>query len=479
MARLIRLHLDEGAAAPSFANAGAAGGSWAPSAQPPTSGVTGVRGEAIDLVGDGQWRNVSGSPSVEPAVFTAWCWVYLRGYSISTADRLLHKDYFLSGIWSSPNLAAGLSLDAAGHPKAYLTEGGVQHAVTGASSLSLNAWHMVAETFDGQTLTGYLDGVAFGSASLPGAPDYGTHGSWRAGSTAGNTGTNPNPGFNGILDELNVDDEAFTAARVLAEFSAQSKLFVLGAVAKSTREVQVSLSDVPAAQSTSTPGHATNPLTWQIVRPDTGSLLSTVIATLVAPYDVLLYSLEELGPTSVSHVVAAVGLLDAAGSPAVPPTAVSFAGVVAARPNTVAQQRASAASDLASSATGAGGQVGGTFRIDSSGDFAVEQDLEQNVRKMVFRVLFTRPGEFVHLPGFGEGLAEKELVTNPIADRQAAAERAVRTLAGVRDASVSFEVDPAGILFVRVVVALDPSAGGGVKSFRFELPRQTMGFSGA
>jgi hypothetical protein len=479
MTRLIRLHMDEGASATEFANAGSAGGTWDPSMFPPTSGVAGVRGEAIDLVGDGQWRNVSGNPSVEPVTFTAWCWVYLRGYSISTADRLLHKDYFLSGVWSSPNLAVGLSLNAIGHPLAYLTQGGVQHVLTGASPLSLNVWHMVAETFDGQTLTGYLDGVAFGSVSLPGVPDYGTHGNWRAGSTAGNNGTNPNPGFNGLLDELNVDDEAFTAARVFAEFGARSKLFVLSAVATSTREVRVSLSDAPASQSASAPGQGTNPLTWQVVRLDTGFLFSTVIATLVDLYDVLIYSLEEFGPASVSHVVAGVGLLAAAGDQAVSPTAATFAGTAAAQPNNVVQLRASAASDLANAATGVGGQVGGTFRLDSSGDFAVEQDLEKNVRKMVFRVLFTRPGEFTHLPGFGAGLAEKELVLNPIAARQAAAERAVKTLAGIRDAAVSFEADPVGILFVRVVVALDPAAGGGAKSFSFDLPPQTVGFSGA
>jgi len=54
------------------------------------------------------------------------------------------------------------------------------------------------------------------------------------------------------------------------------------------------------------------------------------------------------------------------------------------------------------------GEVGGTYRIESSGDIGI-QDAETSLRKRIYRRIFTDPGAFAFFPQYGVGMAVKRL----------------------------------------------------------------------
>lgn len=221
---LILLQLNEPSGSTSFTNSGSVGGTWTTSATPPTSGATGILGNGVSfpgtqsnyiyLIGD------SASRAVEPTQVTMICWIYLLAEATgSNYVHLFSKAYYSNDEWSNgePYVALELTIPRnALNPAFTVTTSGARNTLTAPQPISLNFWHQIALTYDGTTLTGYIDGVSQGTMTLNASIDYGTHGDWLCG------GNFP-PYFeaevlDGTLDQLAVYNNSFTSQQVFLDY---------------------------------------------------------------------------------------------------------------------------------------------------------------------------------------------------------------------------------------------------------------------
>lgn len=90
----------------------------------------------------------------------------------------------------------------------------------------------------------------------------------------------------------------------------------------------------------------------------------------------------------------------------------------------------------------------GTIPVDATGDYAFDEGLA-NLQKRVFRRVFTRRNGFVHLPGYGVGLAGEVKRLSSVSQRQRIA----------ADAETQIRQEP-DVVACRVVIVNDPSLPG-------------------
>jgi hypothetical protein len=232
VAKLIHLRMDEAVGSTTLANSGAVAGNFLVSTNTPTLGASGILLNGVDTIGDATRRYLKGDPAVfnavQPESFTAWVWFKQRTVSATTV-HLFHKVYSPGTYWGSPpasiwaQLQAGTTSLAFGVLRSGSTAGG------SGTTAPLNAWHMLAITYN--AITGdagmYLDGQQTSSFSYPGAPskviDYGTSGLWMIGSPNDDSAS-PEP-FDGLFDEFQVHDYAFSAGSIRSEYYQTSGLF--------------------------------------------------------------------------------------------------------------------------------------------------------------------------------------------------------------------------------------------------------------
>lgn len=115
--------------------------------------------------------------------------------------------------------------------------GNLSTPITGATTISLNAWHHAVMTWDGTTATLYLDGASQGS-STPGAQAIPAGPTINIGATS-----TPSNFFNGSIDEAFITGAALTGAQV-------STLYTAGTTA--TTQVDVTSGVIYPKQSDNT-----------------------------------------------------------------------------------------------------------------------------------------------------------------------------------------------------------------------------------
>lgn len=185
----------------------------------PVSGATGLYGDALYIPSAYLTSNHEGSGGANDILVTPTIsmsgWVYVRRQTNFFAE-CWNKQYFLSG-WSSPFLTFGMQMDSGndGGWTWYITTGspgaGTLKSMSIANNTSNRAmlmtsgrWYHLGGTWDGTTLTLYLNGVLIGT-SVPGggAIDYGTaaRGQWYTGSIPGSS-TNQGGPF--IIQDLRI-----------------------------------------------------------------------------------------------------------------------------------------------------------------------------------------------------------------------------------------------------------------------------------
>ncbi|HEX4793701.1 MAG TPA: LamG domain-containing protein [Humisphaera sp.] len=142
-------------------------------------------------------------------------WVYLTSTPANPVQIVGCEDGFGSNVADKL-----LYVDAAGKPNWYIYSSGA-HTITGASALTLNAWHHLVGTADGSTITLYVDGASVASASAGGSyAFYGSSNVWISG-VAGAGGANPTlTYFPGVIDEAALYNFALSAAQVAAHYAA-------------------------------------------------------------------------------------------------------------------------------------------------------------------------------------------------------------------------------------------------------------------
>ena len=132
------------------------------------------------------------------------CWVFIRKYS--GYGQIISKQY-TDGAWSSPFLSIGLYVNNSNDGRwiAYVTTSGTLRTLLMGTNYIIpqNSWAHVGCTWNGTTLTAYLNGTATGTL-VPGGGgiDYGTvPGDWFIGSVP-DTGTLDSPSM--IIQDLRV-----------------------------------------------------------------------------------------------------------------------------------------------------------------------------------------------------------------------------------------------------------------------------------
>lgn len=147
-------------------------------------------------------------------VWSASLWVMFRSFPAQFSS-LFGKQYRGDGSWTTPFTAfkIGLTNAANGSWDANVTVGGtgIDCAITGKSDrVTLNRWHLLAATFDKNSLRAYLDGTLVGTQSVGSnvSTDWGTHGRWYIGGNPQSTGDY----FDGRIDDVRFDWEVFSEA---------------------------------------------------------------------------------------------------------------------------------------------------------------------------------------------------------------------------------------------------------------------------
>jgi hypothetical protein len=227
--------------------------------------------------------------------------------------------------------------------------------------------------------------------------------------------------------------------------------------AVSTREVDVTTSNLVQDNSPFLVGDALNPNTWMLQRLDTFAFLHVVEAVQVGTYTYRLLLLEELGPAAATHRVSSTTLLDVGGSPIVSPRSADFLGLLDANTLTVADRLANSrvrTKDFANPQLPGSTFLAGTLQLDPSGDYKLESG-PALVRKLILRRLMSSPGDFFHLPNYGIGFRVKEPL--PVADLvklKAAVEAQCAKEPEVEAASATLSLSTGGVLNVAVAARL-------------------------
>lgn len=136
--------------------------------------------------GSGGANNVVVTPNISISA-----WIFIRKYA-SGYGAIFNKQYYPGG-WSSPYIGIGLYINNTtdGRWIAYISTSGVLRNLTMAGNyiLPVGTWCHIGQTWDGTTLTAYLNGTAVGTL-VPGGGDidYGSNGKWFIGAVP-DTGT--------------------------------------------------------------------------------------------------------------------------------------------------------------------------------------------------------------------------------------------------------------------------------------------------
>ncbi len=226
----------------------------------------------------------------------------------------------------------------------------------------------------------------------------------------------------------------------------------------STREVDVTVSNLVQDNSPYLSGDALNPNTWTLQRLDTSAFLNVVSVLQVGTYTYRLTTLEEFGPVTVSHRVGSTTLKDVGGFPIVAPRNADFFGLFDEDKTTV-QKRLGAkqvsTQDLANPQVPRGEWFAGTLQLSASGDYVLDSGAAL-VRKLILRRLMTTPGDFFHLPNYGVGIRTKEpLPAANLGKLKTAIEQQCAQETEIENIAAYLSLSPAnGILTIKVKATL-------------------------
>jgi hypothetical protein len=242
-------------------------------------------------------------------------------------------------------------------------------------------------------------------------------------------------------------------------------LVLEGAVAISTKEVEVALSREVQLIAPTIAGDGLNPATWVIQNLSTGFLYSVLQVTQTGPLALTIQVLQDFDGVSVQHRVSSTTLLDSDGNPiASPPlNATDFAGVLANEKKdrvAYARRRSASVRDIANPPTPQnrlGTNIGGTLIINDAGDYELESGATL-IKKLIIRRLTTRKGDFFHLPDYGVGIEVKGILSSAnLIKLRAEVIRQVLREPEVIDADASVALGNENNLTVQVRAKIRPS----------------------
>ena len=220
------------------------------------------------------------------------------------------------------------------------------------------------------------------------------------------------------------------------------------------RNIYVRFSIAPQAASPVSFGDVQRRATWELKRTDTGERIEVIGATrLNMPEEYRLMLLSPLGPSAVTHTLKCPTLRSAALAPIGFPFSATFLGVDEVKPVTGRASREPKVVDLRSDSFFGRGTA---IRPDAGGGYELQSG-ESGLRKRLFRILDTQPGQHPADPTFGCALQIKELLRDP-AGQRAVIEAQVLRDPEVAGASVSLELLDEGIAYVTIKARMTTGA---------------------
>lgn len=162
----------------------------------PISNVSGVVGKAIYIPGSFTSPNHDGAGGandipVTPNISMSG-WVNIRR-SPNFFAEIFNKQYFLNN-WVNPFLTFGIQMQntSDGQWQFYITLNGTLQVISSGSNnvIAPGRWYHVGGTWDGATLTQYMNGSVIASSQFAGTIDYGTagnRGQWYTGCIPGSS----------------------------------------------------------------------------------------------------------------------------------------------------------------------------------------------------------------------------------------------------------------------------------------------------
>lgn len=181
------------------------------------------------------------------------------------------------------------------------------------------------------------------------------------------------------------------------------------AYARGDRMVRVTLETEPQHALNTISGDALNPRTWNITDPASGKVWTVLSVSMVDAHSYDLVTLEIFPNHYGTLKISSTALLDVNGIP-FPTVATTFSGAYLDATSTDQKRIASlglSQKDIANVPTPLEDMVGGTLKINSSGDY-VPMSGDELIKKLIIRRLVAKRGDFFHLPNYGAGLREKE-----------------------------------------------------------------------
>ena len=231
-------------------------------------------------------------------------------------------------------------------------------------------------------------------------------------------------------------------------------LSIVRAYATSTNTLVVVLNMEPMHRTPINPGDALNPGTWFVTRDDTGADLRVLASRQFGTPDTYeLYTLYPFADALTTHTVSSPDIRLPGGATVVPTISSDFLGTVPVRAPLTSSQ---SAIDIANPVLGSGDTQGGTFNVDTSGDYTNDTGKAFLV-KLIMRRLTTDPGGFFFISKdrYGLGVRVKEpLPISDVAKLQAQIQNQVIREPEIAEAAVDITVQPDGVMIIRVSAIL-------------------------
>ncbi len=234
---------------------------------------------------------------------------------------------------------------------------------------------------------------------------------------------------------------------------AEVDLYIVNAFAVATKIVRVTLSREPERRE-GWAGSVNDPNVWDVVRQDTGASLRVISVFEADPpltFDLLLF--VEHGSVNITHEVSSDTLRTPAGDLITGVHAYEFPGTLSQDTATKAARQAARGGtrDLANLVVSRGDVDSGTLVVNAAGDYELESGVPL-VRKLLLRRFTARKGEFFHLPDYGEGLAEKDLLpTGDLVKLKRRLEIGAQKESELQQVRVSLDLLAENVLLVKVV----------------------------
>lgn len=248
-------HLSDNAANTTVAESTSSGYTGTNNATTSTTTVGGEIASALSYNGTSDYTHVNYQANLNPSQFTVEAWGYVSGGSGTTRALISSRDA------SDASHLKGYIIyaDSNNHWAAYLGANTASWgSINTSSTITNSSWYHIAATYDGTTLTLYVNGTSAASSAL----SYTQNATYEFRIGAGANETSPTLYFNGDVDEVRVSKVARTANWLATQYtnqSAPSSFIVVGQLSPNS-----GTSDLPvlleSSVASSSPQHSADQL---------------------------------------------------------------------------------------------------------------------------------------------------------------------------------------------------------------------------